>query len=45
MNVARILALCAIPTAGGTAAAIFVGSLCPTPGVLITRRDGGAGIT
>jgi hypothetical protein len=53
MNVARIRALCATPTAGG-AAAFLVGSdedkkseaaLFATPGVLIAESDGGTGIT
>jgi hypothetical protein len=54
MNVARIPALCATPTAGG-AAAFFVGSdenkkseapsvPFATPGVLIAKSDGGTGI-
>jgi hypothetical protein len=54
MNVARIPALCATPTAGGTAA-FFVARdedkkseapLVPfaTPGVLIARSGGGSGI-
>jgi hypothetical protein len=45
MNVARILALCATPIAGGTAAAFLVGSPCATAGALITRRDDGTGNT
>lgn len=45
MNVARILALCPTPIAGGTAAAFLAGSPWATAGVLITRSDGGTGIT
>jgi len=55
MNVARIPALCATPTAGGTAAFLVGGdddkksaaALVPfaTPGVLIAKSDGGTGTT